>query len=117
VLNPRSHLSRKHEFRPTLVRHGATIGANATLVCGHTVGRFAFVAAGAVVTRDVPDYALVVGVPARISGWVCRCGGRLPFGDGEAPAEAAACPECAQTYSRRGEAVAALDSYVSKVGE
>ena len=117
VLNPRSHVSRRHEFRPTLLRHGATIGANATLVCGHTVGRYAFVAAGAVVTHDVPDHALAVGVPARISGWVCRCGGRLPFVADGVSEEAVACPDCAQTYRRLGEAVVALDSYVSKVGE
>src|SRR5205085_5737161 len=70
VINPRSHISRKREYRPTLVRRGATLGANATLICGHTVGRFAFIGAGAVVTKDVPDYALVLGAPARIAGWM-----------------------------------------------
>src|ERR1700680_742804 len=73
VVNPRSHVSRKHEYRPTLVRRGATLGANCTIVCGHTVGAFAFVGAGAVVTKDVPDYALMVGNPARITGWMCEC--------------------------------------------
>src|SRR5215213_9287604 len=70
VINPRSHVSRKDEYRKTLVRRGASIGANATVVCGHTIGRFAFIGAGTVVTRDVPDYALVAGVPGRIIGWM-----------------------------------------------
>lgn len=78
VINPRSAVSRKHEYRSTRVRCGATIGANATIVCGVTIGAYAFIAAGAVVTRDVPDYAQVQGVPARRSGWRCRCGERLP---------------------------------------
>jgi UDP-2-acetamido-3-amino-2,3-dideoxy-glucuronate N-acetyltransferase len=74
VTNPRSHVSRRNEYRPTLVKRGATIGANATILCGHAIGRYAFVGAGAVVTKDVPDYALVVGNPGRVSGWVCECG-------------------------------------------
>ncbi len=74
VLTPRAFIERKHEFRPTLVKRGATIGANATIVCGVTIGRYAFVGAGAVVTRDVPDYGLVIGVPAKLTGWVCKCG-------------------------------------------
>jgi UDP-2-acetamido-3-amino-2,3-dideoxy-glucuronate N-acetyltransferase len=77
VNNPRAEIERKSEFRPTLVKRGATIGANATIVCGHTVGEYAFVAAGAVVTDDVPAYALVVGVPARRIGWMSREGHRL----------------------------------------
>jgi UDP-2-acetamido-3-amino-2,3-dideoxy-glucuronate N-acetyltransferase len=77
VINPRSHISRKHEYLHTIVRRGATLGANSTIVCGHTVGRYAFVGAGAVVTRDVPDYALVVGNPARVVGWVCECSSKL----------------------------------------
>src|SRR5260370_18295052 len=77
VMNPRSHVSRKHEYRPTLVRRGATIGANATIVCGVTLGEYAFIGAGAVVTSDVPAYALMVGVPARRVGWMCQCGERL----------------------------------------
>ncbi len=78
VLTPRSHVSRKHEFQQTLVRRGATIGANATVVCGVVIGRYAFVGAGAVVTHDVPDHALVYGNPARMRGWMCECGVRLP---------------------------------------
>jgi UDP-2-acetamido-3-amino-2,3-dideoxy-glucuronate N-acetyltransferase len=77
VVNPRSHVSRKSAYRRTLVRRGATIGANATVICGHTLGEYSFVAAGAVVTADVPPYALVAGVPARVMGWMCRCGERL----------------------------------------
>lgn len=74
VINPRSPIERKDEFRPTLIRQGATLGANATILCGISIGRYAFVGAGAVVTHNVPDHALVVGVPARHTGWVCRCG-------------------------------------------
>ena len=77
VLNPRAFVSRKTEFKPTLVRQGATIGANATIVCGHTLGAYAFIAAGAVVTGDVRDYALIAGVPARQIGWMSRSGERL----------------------------------------
>src|SRR6201994_4843773 len=74
VINPRSHVERKHEYKRTLVRRGATIGANATIICGVILGQYCFVAAGAVVTSDVPDYALVMGVPAVHAGWVCVCG-------------------------------------------
>lgn len=77
VNNPRAFLNRKSEFRKTLVRTGASIGANATIVCGHTLGRYCFIAAGAVVTSDVPDYALMVGVPARRIGWMSKVGARL----------------------------------------
>ncbi len=77
VINPRSHVNRKHEYHQTLVKRGATLGANSTIVCGVTVGEYAFVAAGAVVTRDVPDYALVMGVPGKQVGWMCQCGVRL----------------------------------------
>jgi len=87
VYNPRAHVSRKEEYRPTLVRKGASLGANCTIVCGVTIGRFAFVGAGAVVNRDVADYALVVGVPARQVGWISEYGERLSLpltGAGEA---------------------------------
>lgn len=99
VVNPRSHVSRKHEYRATRVGRGATIGANATVVCGHELGAYCFVAAGAVVTRDVPAYALVAGVPARRIGWMCACGERL-----EEPAvgERAACGACGVVYERAG---------------
>jgi len=77
VINPRSAVSRKHEYQRTMVRRGATIGANATVLCGVTLGEYAFVGAGAVVTKDVKSFALVTGVPARQVGWMCRCGERL----------------------------------------
>jgi UDP-2-acetamido-3-amino-2,3-dideoxy-glucuronate N-acetyltransferase len=77
VTNPRSHVSRKSEYRTTLVRRGATIGANATIVCGITLGEYSFIGAGAVVTDDVPAFALMLGVPARRVGWMCQCGVRL----------------------------------------
>jgi len=77
VVNPRAFVSRKTEFKPTLVKRGATIGANATIVCGHVVGAYAFVGAGAVVTREVPDFALMAGVPAKRIGWMSRAGERL----------------------------------------
>ena len=77
VINPRSHVSRRHEYQRTLVKRGASLGANSTIVCGSTIGRYAFIAAGAVVTRDVPDFALMMGVPARQAGWMCYCGVRL----------------------------------------
>lgn len=96
VVNPRSHVSRKHEFKPTRVKRGASIGANATVVCGHDVGRYAFIAAGSVVTKHVPDFALLMGVPGRVVGWMCACGIRLPFaatatGD-------ATCGECGKRF-------------------
>lgn len=93
VINPRAFVSRKHAFRKTIVQKGASIGANATLICGHTIGRYAFVGAGAVVSRDVPDYALVYGTPAKIHGWVCKCGCKLTFRD-----NMAVCSECGSAY-------------------
>lgn len=78
VYNPRSHVSRKNEFRKTFVRRGATIGANATVICGFEVGTYAFIGAGALVNKDVPAHALMVGLPARRIGWMCQCGERLP---------------------------------------
>lgn len=100
VNNPRSHVSRKHEYRHTLVKRGATVGANATVVCGHTLNEYAFIGAGAVVTKDVPAYALMIGNPARRIGWMCRCGVRLP--EGQEPV----CPECGTTYTIAGGACA-----------
>ena len=99
VLNPRSAVSRKNEYRRTLVKQGATLGANSTIVCGHTVGRHAFVAAGAVITHDVPDFALMQGVPARQAGWMSRHGEKLALpltGDGEAE-----CPATGERYVLR----------------
>ena len=100
VINPRSHVTRKHEYRRTLVRRGASIGANATVVCGATLGEYAFVGAGAVVTTDVPPHAMMVGVPAKRRGWMCQCGERLP------DAGAGRCAACGSTYERSGEGLA-----------
>jgi UDP-2-acetamido-3-amino-2,3-dideoxy-glucuronate N-acetyltransferase len=97
VVNPRSHVSRKDEYRQTIVRRGATLGANSTIVCGHSIGRYAFVGAGAIVTRDVPDYALVLGNPARVTGWMCECGVKLASG-AQRPAHAR-CAACGAQYS------------------
>lgn len=97
VMNPRSHVSRKSEYRQTLVRRGATIGANATVICGTTLGEYAFIGAGAVVRGEVPAYALMVGVPARRVGWMCRCGIRLEVRDG-----AARCSACGTGYREDG---------------
>src|SRR3954466_3808503 len=88
VMNPRSHVSRQNEYRKTLVRRGASIGANATIVCGTTLGEYSFIGAGAVVIRDVPAFAMMAGVPARRIGWMCPCGERLPDESGEAQCEA-----------------------------
>ena len=96
VHNPRSAVARKAEYRPTLVKRGATLGANCTIVCGTTVGRHAFVGAGAVVSRDVADFALVVGVPAKQIGWMSRHGERLTFADGTAT-----CPATSERYVLR----------------
>jgi UDP-2-acetamido-3-amino-2,3-dideoxy-glucuronate N-acetyltransferase len=100
VYNPRAAVVRKDEYRRTLVRRGATLGANCTVVCGATIGRHAFVGAGAVVQKDVPDFALVVGVPARQVGWMSRHGERLPLplaGEGEAT-----CPHTGDRYRLEG---------------
>jgi len=97
VVNPRSRVARQSEFKETLVKKGATIGANATIVCGNTIGEYAFIGAGAVVTKDVPDYALVYGNPARLYGWVCECGAKLAFSN----SSQAQCSTCAKQYNRR----------------
>ena len=94
VVNPRCEVIRKDEYKTTLVKHGASIGANATVICGVTIGRYAFVGAGAVVTHDVADFALVVGSPSRRSGWMCRCGIKLPHGD-----EVLHCGACGTAYA------------------
>src|SRR2546429_7870277 len=105
VVNPRSRVSRKDEYRETLVKRGASIGANATVVCGHTIGRFAFIGAGAVVTRDIPDFALVVGNPGRINGWMCQCGIKLPLSRDAQQDEEATCTACGTAYVKRGGVV------------
>ena len=104
VINPRAFIERKQEFRPTLVRRGATVGANATVVCGHTIGCYAMIGAGAVVTHDVPDYALMTGVPARQIGWVSENGCRLAFDKNGV----AVCPESGQKFQLS-------DNHVKKV--
>lgn len=96
VFNPRSHVSRMNELRATLVREGATLGANCTIMCGHTIGRFAFVGAGSVVLHDVPDFALVAGNPAKFKGWMCRCGVRIHFHGARAT-----CDACGAEYIKK----------------
>ncbi len=95
VINPRAFVERKHEYRRTLVKKGAAIGANATIVCGSSLGEYCFVGAGSVVTKDVPAYAMVYGSPARQQGWVCKCGVKL---DG-----LFACPECGKKYEETAQ--------------
>lgn len=100
VMNPRSHVSRKNEYRKTLVKRGASIGANATIVCGSTLGEYSFIGAGAVVNRDVPAFALMAGVPAKRIGWMCQCGERLADATGEAR-----CAACGSSYTVSAHAV------------
>ena len=104
VINPRSHVNRKDEYRTTLVRRGVTIGANATIVCGVTLGEYAFVGAGAVVSGDVPAYALVYGVPAHQQGWMCQCGIALHFARTDED-EIAICGSCGTSYKKNGHIV------------
>jgi len=100
VINPRSHVNRKDEYKKTLVRRGVSIGANATIVCGITLGRYSFVGAGSIVTRDVPDYALVYGSPARVRGWMCQCGEQLKF-----EGERAVCANCNHAYRKQDQII------------
>jgi UDP-2-acetamido-3-amino-2,3-dideoxy-glucuronate N-acetyltransferase len=109
VTNPRSHVSRKNEYVRTLIRRGASIGANATIVCGITIGEYAFIGAGAVVTSDAPDFGLMVGVPARRVGWMCQCGERLHVQGGDG-----ACTRCGSGYR---EADGALSPVVNGQGD
>ncbi|MDL2279960.1 N-acetyltransferase [Desulfovibrio sp. OttesenSCG-928-G11] len=102
VFNPRAFITRMDEARPTLIKYGASMGANCTIVCGVTVGRFAFVGAGAVVTRDVPDHALVYGSPAVIKAWVCECGEKLD--------EDFSCRVCSLAYEKSGQGLKRLSA-------
>jgi UDP-2-acetamido-3-amino-2,3-dideoxy-glucuronate N-acetyltransferase len=104
VINPRSAIIRKHEYKKTIVKKGASIGANATIVCGYNIGEYAFIGAGAVITKNVPDYALMVGNPAKQIGWVSQYGNRLQFDD----SGFATCLESQQQYSLK-------DGMVSKI--
>ena len=91
-----------NELKPTIVKQGATLGANCTIVCGTVIGRYAFVGAGAVVTKDIPDYGLVFGNPGKLQGWMCSCGNRIAFGNNEAVGE---CTSCNKKYSKQGSKV------------
>ena len=105
VINPRGAIERKNEFRPTLVKEGATIGANATIICGNTIGRYAFIGAGAVMTKSAPDYSMWVGNPAFQDGWISERGHRLLFDD----TGYASCPEGGEKYHLVGESVEKVD--------
>jgi len=107
VINPRSHVVRRDEYKTTLVRRGASIGANSTVVCGITIGRYAFIGAGSVVTRDVPDYALVYGNPGKVRAWMCNCGIKLPLRI-DSGNEEGHCDSCGKAYRRRGSNVEEL---------
>ena len=104
-INPRAKYPKKEfkqygQWLPTLVKEGASIGANSTIICGNTIGRWALVGAGAVVTKDVPDYGLVLGMPARLVGWVCECGNKIEFQDNEAT-----CQKCPKKYRKKENSV------------
>jgi UDP-2-acetamido-3-amino-2,3-dideoxy-glucuronate N-acetyltransferase len=107
VINPRSHVVRRNEYQTTLVKRGASIGANATIVCGVTLGQYSFVGAGSVVTKDVPAYALVYGNPARVRGWVCQCGVKLSF-EMNGKQGIAACESCGSHYAKQGQGIEPL---------
>lgn len=105
VINPRAFVERKNEYRQTVVKEGASIGANATIVCGHNIGKYAFVGAGAVVTKDVPDYAVVYGNPAQIQGYVCKCGNKLSFEGSHAQ-----CASCGTQYMYHSDQVTLVET-------
>jgi len=100
VTNPRSHWPRKDEYKKTLVKKGASLGANSTIICGINIGQYAFIGAGALVNKDVPDYALVHGVPAKIQGWMCYCGLKLSLSNSSKSQEAAECGNCGRKYKK-----------------
>ena len=112
VYNPRSFISRRKEFRTTLVKKGATIGANATVVCGYTIGQYALIGAGAVVTKDVPGYALVVGNPGKVKGWVCQCAVQIVFRGRKAKCEA-----CGKEYEKDNQGVRLIENSVPAGGK
>jgi UDP-2-acetamido-3-amino-2,3-dideoxy-glucuronate N-acetyltransferase len=113
VVNPRAFIERKHEYRATVVRRGASLGANCTIVCGYEIGEYAFIGAGAVVTSNVPAYALMKGVPARPAGWVCACGVRLDF----VAEEECSCRECQARYRLNADATVSCLSTSASVGK
>jgi len=102
VINPRSHIKRNSEYQTTLVKKGTTIGANATIVCGVTLGEYAFIGAGAVITKDIPAYGLVYGNPGRMQGWMCRCGERLFFTEEKIDSRIV-CKSCGSIYIQESE--------------
>ena len=104
VVNPRSFIERKTEYRETIIGKWSSIGANVTIVCGHNIGKYALIGAGAVVTKDVQDYALVVGNPARVLGYVCKCGERLIFNN-----EKATCRACGEEYIKNNDEVKSIN--------
>ena len=102
VKTPRAHVSRKAEYTPTVIKRGASLGANTTIVCGVTIGEYALIGAGAVIARDVPAHALIIGVPGGWAGWVCRCGERLPAADA---AQSMTCARCGDSYRAKAGGV------------
>jgi UDP-2-acetamido-3-amino-2,3-dideoxy-glucuronate N-acetyltransferase len=108
VINPRSHWPRKDEYKKTLVRKGASLGANSTVLCGVTVGQYAFVGAGALVSRDVPDYALVYGNPAKIHGWMCYCGVKLNLANDAESVKETQCDICGRKYKKNKNSVSEI---------
>ncbi|MCB2221310.1 MAG: acetyltransferase [Bacteroidetes bacterium] len=110
ILNPRSEFPQRGSefYLKTRVKKSASLGANCTIVCGHDIGRYAFVGAGSVVTKEVPDYAMVLGVPARIAGWMCACGNRLSFHADEKSEEKTTCTKCSRHYTKSGNKVEQL---------
>src|ERR1043166_5262799 len=107
VINPRSHIVRRDEYRRTLVKRGASLGANCTIVCGVTIGQYAFIGAGAVIVQNVPDFALVVGNPGQLIGWMCMCGSRIVWEDASG---IGACRVCNQEYTKVGQLVCSRNS-------